>query len=118
VVKLVEIGQQIGEVTCPGCGRPDLPVKVNRGGNVYYFCAAIIGERNGKKEKCFTRHTFGRSASERIKAEYLEQEAINARDQVHEEKQQPPATTETTGDTHVEPPKPRAGNPILDWITG
>jgi hypothetical protein len=68
-------------------------LKVNTAGNVYYFCAVKVGERNGKPEKCFTRFTFGRSASERIKAEYLEQEAINVREhQVHEEEQKQPTT--------------------------
>jgi ssDNA-binding Zn-finger/Zn-ribbon topoisomerase 1 len=78
MVKIVEAGQQIGIVDCPGCG-VELPLKVGQNGSVFFYCQNIVGERGGKKEKCYTRNTFGRTASERIKSDYLEQEAIDAK---------------------------------------
>ena len=66
----IERGTEIGSVECSGCG-VEVPLKVNSAGGVYYFCARVVGERNGKPEKCMTRFNLGRQASERMKQEYL-----------------------------------------------
>ena len=73
----IEAGTQIGTVECPGCGA-EVPLKVNRAGGVYYFCAAVLErDENGKaKEKCLTRFNFGRTASRRMINEFLKQEKI------------------------------------------
>lgn len=85
--KKIEAKTQIGTIECPGCGRKDLPVKVNVAGCVYYFCAAVLSrDENGKvKEKCLTRMNYGREASQRIIAEYLQENEKHATEnQLHE----------------------------------
>ena len=66
-------GKEIGRVECSGCGA-DLPLKVNRAGGVYYFCANVLerDQETGKAtEKCLTRFNFGRRASQKVINEYL-----------------------------------------------
>ena len=69
----VEKGTVIDEETCMGCGAT-VPVKVNKAGGVYFFCARVVGTNpdTGKPERCYTRLNIGRTGSERIINEYLE----------------------------------------------
>lgn len=62
-------GDKIGECDCEGCGRT-LSVKLNKNMCAYYFCSAIVGERNGKPERCLTRMCWGRTASAKLITEY------------------------------------------------
>lgn len=61
-------GTIIGECDCAGCGTRT-PLKENSGGCVYYFCAVIVDPAT--KERCYSRHTFGRTASKKMIAEFL-----------------------------------------------
>lgn len=57
------LNQDVVEVVeCDGCGGK-VNLCRNAHGNLYYFCAAIVGEHDGKKDKCMTRQNFGRKAS-------------------------------------------------------
>lgn len=62
----IEAGAQIGELECPGCGAI-VPLKINRAGNAYFFCARVLSKTpEGKSEKCFTRMNWGREASKKM----------------------------------------------------
>jgi hypothetical protein len=60
----------LGEQECPGCGHP-VAVKENRAGGVYFYCARVVGEREGKPERCMTRLNMGRMGSQKIIDQFL-----------------------------------------------
>ncbi len=94
MVKVIEIGEVIGEMDCQSCGAK-VALRVSKKMNVFSVCGAIV-ERNGVPEKCLDRYTFGRSGGERLKAEYLEQEAINHGDK-NRQNEKPAAGSAGTG---------------------
>ena len=70
--KGVEYGEVIGHITCPGCGREDLELKVRQSGNIGYFCKSVVGQNEeGKPEYCYTRGNLGREASKKLINDYL-----------------------------------------------
>lgn len=84
----IETGTQIGTVDCPGCGTA-LPLKRNTAGGIYFFCAKAIGtnEKTGKVEKCMTRLNFGRTASRRMIAEFLENKKDTTENAEHQNRE-------------------------------
>jgi len=104
MVKKYLPGDTIGAVDCDGCGG-EVPLKLNKNGNVYAYCARVVGERdNGKPEKCFTRYQFGRKASQEIvneleKSERLEDEAEKHAATEHKDGGNPEQTRDTTDTT-------------------
>jgi hypothetical protein len=109
VVKALFPGDVVTEIDCPGCGKT-LHLKVTKGGNLGYFCQTVfpdvINPKTKKPQRCFTRLMFGSVASERLKAEFLEQyqksevvktekEIIN----VQPDREKEPAATSADGDT-------------------
>ena len=95
----IERGTEIGSVECSGCGA-EVPLKVNSAGGVYYFCARVVGERNGKPEKCMTRFNLGRQASERMKQEFLNNQQEEESSHVEQVENREEERTEREEHTH------------------
>lgn len=86
MVAHVQEGDVIGHATCDGCGR-DVPIKVTKGRCAKYYCAAVVGERDGKKERCFTFTQWGRVAAARM----IEQFEKGENHDTSENREEPPA---------------------------
>jgi hypothetical protein len=112
-------GTEIGRADCPGCGQ-SLPVKINKAGCAYFYCAAIVGERNGKPERCFTRLNVGRVGSQKMIENFLaERQSQNVQPEpTHIEI--PTEPEPAGGDTGIEHPiEPAAVEPkrsVTSWF--
>jgi ssDNA-binding Zn-finger/Zn-ribbon topoisomerase 1 len=74
---MLDKGTVIGSIPCSGCGA-EKDLKINGKGNVFYFCADVVSrDENGKAEQCFTRVNLGRTASQKLINQYLQQERKN-----------------------------------------
>jgi hypothetical protein len=112
----LDIDTIIDTIECVGCGI-EVPVKVRPSGNLGCYCAKVVGvnEQTGKKEQCFSRINWGRTSSQRLIENFINNQPKERQENVITTEIKQPIEEVTATEPEQQPER---RNALLHFLTG